>query len=178
MKKKLIIIISAVIVVAYFSRVIYVNVNDEFKDIECLVYDMGETCQIDDFTYTVKAFDIYTMYEMEEKFNIDLDDEKDCNKLYNVVTLDVKNISEDSKICPMVYGEFVMTSGAWRNGTYASSKINDVSKLTPGENRTMYVYATNEKVKIGYSNRKEISREMEFNLVRIYYPKEVRLKCY
>ena len=43
MKKKLIIIISAVIVVAYFSRVIYVNVNDEFKDIECLVYDMGET---------------------------------------------------------------------------------------------------------------------------------------
>ncbi len=177
MKKCLLIIMSVVIAIAYFARVIYVNVNYGFDDTQVITYDMGETCEMDGFNYTVKDFNIYTMYEMEEKFNIDLNDDYDSDHLYNLVTIDVENIGDTKRRCPIVYGELMMISDTWYSFV-GGAEINDASALEPKEKRTMYIYTTNFEAKIQSKNWEEVAREMKFSLIRIYYPKEVRLKCY
>ncbi len=179
MKKKLVIIISAVIVIAYISRVIYINANCEFNDLEIITYEMGETCQIDEFKYTVKAFNIYTMHEMEEKFGIEFEEGKGWEGyLYNVITIEAENMGEKQQHSHFAWGDFSLQSGAWRNGIIAEKELNATRAFEAGEKRTMYVYTVNSDIKMGSKNWEEKARKMEFNLVRIYYPKEVRLKCY
>lgn len=177
MKKKLLIIISALLVIAYLARVIYINANNRFEHTQVSNYEMGETCQMDDFTYTVKAFDIYTMYEMQEKFDIELDEAKDKETLFMVATVDVEYNGEEKDMNHFVKGYFVMESGAWRNGIVFRT-LNSMTPFTKGEKRTMYVYATNAEIKIGSSNWEDKAKDMEYTITSICYPKEVRLKCY
>lgn len=181
MRKKLMIVISALLVIAYLARVIYVNANDKFVYIEAEMYDMGKTCEMEDFAYTVKALDIYDYQEMEKNFNYNVEKEKDEDNLYILATVEVEYKGEEKKIC-MDGHFFQFESGVWC--AYADSgKLNNRSIFESGERRTWYIFATANETNISSAygtldDWKKKVNELEFTLAFIKYPREVRLKCY
>lgn len=180
--KKIIWIISLLLVVCCVARIIYVNKTNDTYHVETEKYKLGEKCTIDDMEYRILESNILTMDELNEKYGLDVKVEKGENamkrELFVVVKMEVTNASEIDK---NVEFNLFFLSGAWCNGPDMSVEVKlngGISVVKAGETATIYKATFMNQQQFGFNNWKNKARKMKVNLGYISMPREVIMECY
>ena len=176
MKKKLIIgLVVTALFITYFARVYYVNETSVI--VEKVEYEIGQTAEYKDFSYTLKSTKILNVDELNEAFKL-----KVRNGLYDVMyivsEIEMEYIGDkDIAQCLLFNANF--QSGAWSNGESADAffQMNTNSmKLEKGKKYTFYTAGGLGKIMFTDDDWKKVNN-MKFELVIATYPEEIILKC-
>lgn len=177
-KKGFIIFFSLILICLYIGRVAYLNINNKGFRVETEAHKINESFIYSDFQYKMLSFKILSENEMEEEYNIEVDDNvKD--RLFLLAEFNIKYIGTDTDItCPIYRAN--MEFDSWRNGMNSGTvnKINTEDLKYRADEEKTYIYvSTASPLQFTKSEWTKVRNE-KFNLVLGTYPKKVEIQCY
>jgi len=176
MKKKLIIgLVIFVLFITYAARVYYVNATS--VKVGKIEYEIGQTAEYKDFSYTLKSTKILNVDELNQEFKLNIkNDLYDIKYIVSEIEMEYTG-DKDSVQCPLLKANF--QSGAWHNGESADVffRLNANSmKLEKGKKYTLYTAGGLGKIMFTDDDWEKVN-DMKFELVIATYPEEIVLKC-
>lgn len=175
-RKKIIILFVALMFIGIFVRIIYVNVS-------CVrtgkyVYDQGEECSYNDIVYKIKSVNIYdNVDDAREYFEKSEFENSAYESKILVIGVDVTYIGDQDKTNLLV-SKFHIQFGAYTNGIWNTSKLQNDKELIKGQTKTVYLVTNivNSKYLLSKSSWNHLDSK-KCELVLSTYPDIIIMKC-